>query len=110
MTVPVVKVDIRTRASEGNTSSVYTTNILKYDIPLQEQMTRLNTKYIIKWNFDLEGGKLPIPPGCILEFDGGRISNGTIVWHDTRVLNLCGYTILENIREEGTRLTFGGEI
>ena len=110
MTVPVVNIDIRTKVSDGGSSSVYKTVILKYGIPLAEQVTDVNTKYVVKWNFNLKSTTLAIPSGCILDFDGGRISNGTIVWNNTRVLNLCGYTILENVEEEGTRTTFGGEI
>lgn len=110
MTVPVVDIEVRTKASEGVASSVYTTTVLKYNIPLSEQMVTMNTKYVVKWNFDLQSAKLEIPSGCIIEFDGGKFSNGSIEWNNTRVLNLCGYTILEDIEESGVRTTFGGEI
>lgn len=110
MTVPLIKIDVKTRADASSKMCVYSTVVLKYDVPLSEQIANEDTKYIVKWNFDLENGTLTIPAHCILEFDGGRISNGKIVWNDTKVMNLYRYTILEDIEEEGVRTTYGGEI
>lgn len=110
MTIPVVKVDVRTKSFDSGRSSVYDTYILKHSIPLSEQVTESNTKYVVKWNYDLQSGTLEIPAGCILEFDGGKISNGKIVWNNTKVVNLYRYSILENIREEGTKIVIGGDI
>lgn len=35
--------------------------------------------YIIEHNYDLQGKTLKIPYGCVLEFRGGSISNGTLM-------------------------------
>ncbi len=110
MTVPQVNINVKTRADASSKTCVFSTVILKYDIPLVEQITSENTKYVVKWNFDLENGILAMPENSILEFDGGRISNGKIVWNDTKVMNLYRYTILEDVVEEGVRTTYGGEI
>lgn len=96
--------------AEGTQSSVFSTTILKYDIPLSEQIVSSNTKYVIKWNFDLETETINVPENCIFEFDGGKISNGSIVWNNTKVLNIYDYTILENVEESGIRTTLGGKI
>ena len=35
--------------------------------------------YIIKYDFDLKGSKVTLPPNTVLLFSGGRLENGTIV-------------------------------
>ena len=49
----------------------------------QDMVSKANVKYVIKWNFDLDGETITIPEGCLIEFDGGSISNGTLVGDDT---------------------------
>lgn len=60
----------------------YKTVVLKGSIPFDVQIGDPNTKYVIKYNFDLEDKTITIPEGCLLEFDGGSISNGTLVGQD----------------------------
>lgn len=110
MTVPHINIDVKTRADGSSKDCVFSTAILKYDVSILEQIVSENTKYVVKWNYDLKNSTLRLPRNCILEFDGGRIANGKIVWNDTKVMNLYRYTILENVVEEGTRTTYGGEI
>ena len=110
MVVPKVNINVKTRADASSKVCVYSTVVLRYDVPLSEQIISGNTKYKVIWNFDLENGTIQIPENCILEFDGGKISNGKIVWNDTKVMNLYRYTILEDVVEEGLRTTYGGEI
>lgn len=110
MTVPLININVKTRADASSKTCVFSTVILKYDMPLSEQIISENTKYVVKWNFDLEDGTLNMPENCIMEFDGGKIANGKIVWNDTKVMNLYRYTILEDVVEEGVRTTYGGEI
>lgn len=40
--------------------------------------------------------------GCILEFDGGKLINGTIVGTNIKLINLYDYEILNNIVQDGT--------
>ena len=47
-----------------------------------------NTKYVIKWDYDLNGQTITVPKNCILEFDGGTLKNGTIIGQDTVINNI----------------------
>jgi len=53
---------------------VYKTKFLKPGIPFSLQVTDPNTKYVIKYNFELDSD-VTIPENCILDFDGGSINN-----------------------------------
>ena len=44
-----------------------------------------NKEYVIKEDIDLGGKKVTIGKGCVLSFQGGRLSNGTVVGSNTRV-------------------------
>lgn len=59
--------------------------ILKKNKSLSEQITKENTIYEVRYSYDLDGGTLTMPNNCILKFDGGIISNGTIIGNDTKV-------------------------
>lgn len=72
-------------------------NILTQDMLLSE-----NTKYIIKWAFDLNTNTITMPVGSALEFNGGSINNGTIVINDTSIYP--SYSSLT----EGSNLTVEG--
>lgn len=51
-----------------------------------EMISKENTTYIIKYEFDLEGKELVIPLGCTLRFKKkGCIKNGTVIFSDTKV-------------------------
>ena len=105
---PVVNAYIRGIKEDDGASCVFKTVNLIWGTPLTEQIAEEDVKYVVKWVFDLKGATLEIPKNCIVEFDGGRIKNGTIKWDNTRVMNLYAYDILQNINEEGERLTLGG--
>lgn len=104
MVRPVVNIAVSTRQSGEEQGYIYNTVILKYGIPLQEQIVNTNTIYKVKWIFDLETGLLEIPADCILDFVGGQIRNGNIHWDDTKILNLYKYEILHNINESGNKI------
>ena len=65
----------------------YKTKVLKANIPFDEQITDENTKYIIRWNFDLGGEEVEIPANCILQFEGGSVKGGLVIANDTVI---CG--------------------
>lgn len=44
-----------------------------------------NTIYIIQYDYDLNGETITIPAGCTLDFQGGCLSNGTIVGNNTAI-------------------------
>lgn len=56
-----------------DTDTLYTTNLLT-----QEMVSKENTIYIIQYDYNLNGQTVTIPNNCILQFEGGSISNGTL--------------------------------
>lgn len=72
-------------------------------------------KYVIRWDFDLNGKTILVPENCILEFDGGTLSNGTIIGQDTYINDVGGLGVEtlfgEGITREGTwRINEGGGV
>ena len=56
--------------------------VLGRDSNLTSQVTQRDTIYVVKRDYDLGRETVHIPSGCILEFQGGSISNGTMVFND----------------------------
>jgi hypothetical protein len=62
----------------------YTTKVLEpnfiggKNVLTQEMINGRNTKYIIKYEYDLRGKTITIQENCILEFEGGRLTNGIV--------------------------------
>lgn len=67
----------------------------------QIMLSQENTIYVIKYDFDLNGGIITVPEGCTLWFQGGTINNGSIYLSDTI---LEGILKLEDI---GTAKIYG---
>lgn len=61
--------------------------VLKKSVPLSKQMTTSNTYYEIVYDFDLQGKKLSVPANSTLDFRGGSIRNGEIVFNGTYIKN-----------------------
>lgn len=59
--------------------------ILATDKPFSEQVTKANTTYIIKDDFDLEGVSVNLPHASTLVFKKGSISNGTLIGDESHV-------------------------
>lgn len=108
MKKPSINVIVGGRSQSVAAPCEFSTVILKSHISPIDQMTQENTKYVIRWNYDLEGQSLAIPTGCILEFDGGKLMNGTIEWNNAKVVNRYAYNILENIEEQGNKVLLEG--
>lgn len=66
----------------------------------QSDFSKENVVYVIKKNFDLKGGRVVLPAGCALSFEGGSLNNGVIVG-DKTVIVYDG-TIFNGINIEGT--------
>lgn len=63
--------------------SSYNTESLEAHIPFSEQVKNPNTKYVIKYDFSLDGDVL-IPNNCILKFDGGSLKGKcTLIGNNT---------------------------
>lgn len=52
--------------------------ILRRSKSFAEQIVEENTIYEIRYEFDLDGSEVEIPNNCILKFNGGKLTNGTI--------------------------------
>lgn len=54
----------------------------------QAMINKANTIYVIQYDYDLKEASINIPENCVLQFDGGSLSNGTIIGNKTKVINL----------------------
>lgn len=61
--------------------------ILRKDKTFAEQVTKENTIYEIRYKFDLEGEEIEIPANCVLNFNGGKIINGTIEHNNCTIIS-----------------------
>lgn len=70
------------------------TKVIK-NVLTQEMINAANTRYIIQYDYDLNEEEITIPEGCVLEFEDGSISNGTITLNNTKILpqgcNIANY-------------------
>lgn len=66
-------------------TAIYKTKVLKGNHSFASQVTEPNMKYVIKHDFVLDGD-VTIPEGCLLEFDGGSLTNGTVVGNQTIII------------------------
>ncbi len=55
------------------------------NILTQAMISKANTRYIIQYDYDLDGETITVPEGCTLDFQGGSLGNGTIKGSNTRV-------------------------
>lgn len=78
-------VDINVTVGANKGTSDYKTIVLKSNHSFAQQVTLPNVKYVVKYNYDLDGANFTMPYDCILEFDGGVITNGTINCRNTRL-------------------------
>lgn len=79
-----INITVTGAANRQKASSTYKTIVLKPNIVVsknvltQGMVNSKNTKYVIKWNYDFDGKTITLPKGCILSFEGGSITNGTL--------------------------------
>ena len=74
------------RQYNNNTPNGLGYKILRGDSTFAEQVTEANTIYEIRYKFDLSGSSVNIPAGSVLNFDGGELTNGTIVGQNTIIV------------------------
>lgn len=75
------------------------TIVLRKGVALSEQMIYTNTRYIIRYDFDLHNDEINIPSRCVMEFDGGTIFNGTVNLQNSRLEGIDGFS---NVKLTGT--------
>ena len=56
------------------------------NILTQDMINEENTRYIIQYAYDLNGTTINIPANVVLEFQGGSITNGTLVCDNTIII------------------------
>lgn len=55
------------------------------NILTQQMINQENTRYILQYDYDLNGQTITIPANCVIEFEGGSISNGTLTGNNTKI-------------------------
>lgn len=75
--------------------------ILRKNKTFAEQVTEEDTIYEVRYDFDLDGGDVVVPDGCILRFVGGSVSNGTLTGSDTIIES-------PNFGDNQNNITLGG--
>lgn len=78
-------VNVAVGGPQSPTNYTYRTVVLKSNLPFAEQVQETNCIYVIKWDFDLDGNTMTIPVNCVLKFEGGSLSNGTVVFNNTEL-------------------------
>lgn len=69
-----------------NVEDPVTGNIVTMNYLQQSMISKENTIYIIQYDYNLNGQTITIPSGCVLKFEGGSISNGSIKGTDTNII------------------------
>ena len=72
--------------------------ILRKDKTFQEQVTKPNTIYEIRYDFDLNGAEITIPENCVLKFEGGSLRNGSVIYKDTYLEGKISHKAISEIR------------
>lgn len=67
------------------------------NILTQNMINNANTIYEVRYDFDLGGKEIIIPKGCVLDFRGGSISNGSISGSGS-ISNVQNSKILSHIK------------
>lgn len=62
------------------------------NILTQDMINKSHTCYIVQYDYNLNGTTITIPEGCVLDFKGGSITNGTITGNNTQVLGYGSIT------------------
>ena len=96
--------DVTTFSGLGNKilwKNVVSVNGTNKNLLVSSHFPTSNTIYVIKYDYDLNNTTITIPSGCVLRFDGGSFSNGTITGNGTYI-DAGNYKIFNNITFAGT--------
>lgn len=89
------------RVQNPDTGVPYNTNLLT-----QQMISKENTIYIIQYDYDLNKQTITIPSGCVLQFEGGSVSNGIVKGINTKVTGNLTYSIFNDCLIEGFNLEY----
>lgn len=67
----------------------------------QHMINKPNTIYVIQYDYCLADQTIEIPENCVLQFDGGSLSNGTIIGATTYILAKLQQIFNKNIILDG---------
>ena len=73
-------------------------NKVKKNILTKEMISEPNTVYEIRYDFDLNGKKITIPENCTLDFNGGSLNNGEILFRNCTIQASIVSLLFKNIR------------
>ena len=68
--------------------NIQTIDGVRKNILTQNMINKPNTIYEIRYDFDLNGKEITIPENCVLKFNGGSLSNGTIKGNRTSFVSM----------------------
>lgn len=60
------------------------------NVLLQDDFNWSNTRYIVRYDFDLNGQTIKLPAGCDIVFEGGTFKNGTLNLNNAKVHGMIG--------------------
>ena len=70
------------------------------NILTQAMVSKVNTRYVVQYDYDLNGAEITLPKGCVLDFQGGKFRNGILVGNKTKLDdNLVG--IFDKVKFSG---------
>lgn len=75
------------------------------NILTQQMINQENTRYILQYDYDLNGQTITIPNNCVIEFEGGSISNGTITGQNTEIKSSLQKLFSTDINLNGSWVT-----
>lgn len=71
----------------------------------QQMINKPNTIYEIQYDFDLNNQEITIPEGCVLDFKGGSLSNGTLNGYKLNIKSIIDnilYSVIIKFEESNT--------
>lgn len=72
---------------EGSKVVYLTPNLVNgKNVLTQDMLSKSNTRYVIQYDYDLNGTEIIIPEGCILDFQGGSFTKGKINFKNTLLI------------------------
>lgn len=66
----------------------------------QHMMNKPNTIYVIRYDYCLGGETIKVPENCVLQFEGGSLRNGRLIFDNTNIVN-HNFCIFKNISFSG---------
>lgn len=92
------KLKLKDRTSDDGMGRI----ILRKSKTFEEQLTQTNTVYEIRYEFDLNGDEVDMPEGCVLDFQGGSLNNGSVNGKNTIIKSQPVKIFNSNITLAGT--------